>query len=105
MLVLSGEIPERKIRNHPQRNMLLRVMGIEWETPQYKLSGEKTIEDYQAFLLCSDGFWELITEKEMCKLLKKSSSVTEWLQRMAESVRATGKAKDMDNYTAIAVWT
>lgn len=31
MLVLSREIPERKIRNHPQRNLLLRVLGVEWD--------------------------------------------------------------------------
>ena len=104
MLVMSGDISEKKIRNHPQRNMLLRVLGIEWDRPKYEVSDICRQEDYQAFLLCSDGFWELIEEKEMGKLLKKSESVEAWLSRMTEVVEKNGCKKDMDNYTAIAVW-
>lgn len=104
MLVLSGEIPERKIRNHPQRNMLLRVLGIEWDRPRHEISEVMPISEYQAFLLCSDGFWEFIKERNMCKLLKKSKTVEEWLAKMTEIVEKTGQKKDMDNYTAIAVW-
>lgn len=104
MLVLSGEIPERKIRNHPQRNMLLRVLGIEWDRPRHEISEVMPVSDYQAFLLCSDGFWELIEEKDMCKLLKKSKTVEEWLAKMTNKVEKNGRKKDMDNYTAIAVW-
>ena len=58
----------------------------------------------QAILLCSDGFWELILEKEMRSTLKKSSSAQEWLERMSEIVEDQGKDKDMDNYSAIAIW-
>ena len=105
MLALSGEIPERKIRNHPQRNMLLRVLGIEWDRPRHEVSEVKPISEYQAFLLCSDGFWELIREKEMCRLLKKSKTVQQWLDQMTRLVEKNGRGREMDNYTAIAVWT
>lgn len=77
MLVFAREIKEKQIRNHPDRNRLLRVMGIEWEKPMYELAEQTQLEKYQAFLLCSDGFWELIDEKQMCKLLKNSSTVEE----------------------------
>lgn len=103
MLVLSGDISEKKIRNHPQRNMLLRVMGIEWETAKQEISPVYQLTDFQAFLLCSDGFWELITEKEMCRLLKRSKSAKEWLNSMTILVEKNGANKEMDNYTAIAV--
>lgn len=105
MLVLSGKIPEKKIRNHPNRNMLMRVLGVEWEQAQYDVSEVYDIMDFQAFLMCSDGFWELITEKQMEKLLKKSRTVDEWLGAMAEIVQKNGTGKDMDNCTAIAVFT
>ena len=104
MLVLSGEIREKKIRNHPQRNMLLRVLGIEWDRPKYDVSDIYVSGEYQSFLLCSDGFWELIQEKQMEKLLKKSETVDRWLLKMTEIVEETGRKKDMDNYTAIAIW-
>lgn len=104
MLVLSGDIPERKIRNHPQRNLLLRVLGVEWDGPKHVISDLNKVSEYQAFLLCSDGFWELIDERHMCKLLKKSASPEEWLQSMTAVVEKNGKKKDMDNYTAVALW-
>ena len=105
MLVLARDIKEKQIRNHPDRNRLLRVMGIEWEKPMYELAEPKKLGDYQAFLLCSDGFWELIDEKQMGKLLKSSSTVEEWMQSMVEVVRKNGAGRNMDNYTAIALWS
>ena len=104
MLVFAREIKEKQIRNHPDRNRLLRVMGIEWEKPMYELAEQTQLEKYQAFLLCSDGFWELIDEKQMCKLLKNSSTVEEWMQAMVEVIKQNGIGKNMDNYTAIAIW-
>lgn len=104
MLVFAREINEKQIRNHPDRNRLLRVMGIEWEKPMYELAEQTQLEKYQAFLLCSDGFWELIDEKQMCKLLKNSSTVEKWMQAMVEVIKQNGIGKNMDNYTAIALW-
>ena len=104
MLVLSKEIKESEIRNHPERNIVLRVMGIEWEEPMYELMVPIPLKKCQAFLLCSDGFWELIEEKTMCELLKKASTVDQWLYEMAAVVKANGVGKNMDNNSAIAVW-
>lgn len=104
MLVMTGEIKEKQIRNHPDRNRLLKVMGVNWDGPQYTVSDINNVMKIQAFLLCTDGFWELITEKEMCKLLKKAKTVEEWVKSMAQVVKANGEGKNMDNYTAIGVW-
>ncbi|MDF2889612.1 MAG: serine/threonine-protein phosphatase, partial [Lacrimispora sp.] len=70
----------------------------------YQLSEEVKEEGRQAFLLCSDGFWELIEEKKMEKTLKASSSPEEWLSLMKTIVLKNGKYADMDNYSAVAVW-
>ena len=104
MLVYAGEIKEKEIRNHPDRNRLLRVMGMEWTSNSYTLSDpvEKTGE--QAFLLCSDGFWELIVEKEMQKCLKKAKTPEEWLELMKQIILKNGSNRDMDNFSAVAVW-
>ena len=88
MLVLSGEIKEKAIRGHPDRNRLLRVLGVAGDPPRFELSELHQIDQFQAFLLCSDGFWELITEKEMEKLLKKSRSPEDWLMQMQTVVSA-----------------
>lgn len=104
MLVLSHDIKEKEIRNHPQRSYVTRVMGIEWERPMYELEEPMALKPKTAFMLCSDGLWELIEEKEMSLFLKKSSSPDEWLKKMEEYILEAGKDKNMDNYSAIAVW-
>ncbi|MEE3450691.1 MAG: protein phosphatase 2C domain-containing protein [Acutalibacteraceae bacterium] len=107
MLVRSGEIKEDEIRNHPERNIVMRVMGTKWEeNHKYELMKPISLRKCQAFLLCTDGFWELIQESEMCDCLKESASVSEWLINMNSIVRKNGlqKGEDMDNYSAIAVW-
>ena len=104
MLVAAGEIDEKEIRHHPDRNRLVRVMGMEWDEPKYQVSEPMPEESGQAFLLCSDGFWEQITEKEMMQCLKKADTVDMWLDRMVEIVNENGKGSDMDNNSAIAVW-
>jgi len=103
MLVLAGDIKEKHMSTHPDRNRLLRVIGVEWDSPRYELSDEFPLADYQAFLLCTDGFWEFIETKKMCKFLKKSKTAEEWLTLMTLEVAKNGRKKDMDNYTAIAV--
>ena len=103
MLVLSREIKEKQIRNHPDRNKLLRVLGVQGDIKidSFRIDD---LSKYQAVLLCSDGFWELILEKEMCRTLKKSCSAQEWIMRMCEIVERNGQGKEMDNYSAIAIW-
>lgn len=103
MLAMAGDIKEKHIRQHPDRNRLLRVMGVEWDGSRYELSEWKPLQSGDAFLLCSDGFWEPIIEKEMCKLLKKTDSADEWLKAMAERVMQNAAGTDMDNNSAIAV--
>lgn len=104
MLVFTKEIDESQIRNHPDRNMLLRVMGITWDKPMYERLKPIPLKKCQAFLLCSDGFWELIEETEMCSLLKESLTVDEWLSKMTDVVKKNGRDKNMDNFSAIAIW-
>lgn len=103
-LVAAGEITPDEIRNHPDRNFLLRVMGTPWEDPQYELMKPIFLKRGQAFLLCSDGFWEFVDESTMCSLLEKSTSVQEWVNGMAEIARINGNGKNMDNFSAIGVW-
>ena len=107
ILVAAGELKEKKIRNHPDRNRLLKVMGERaLFSDNKKIYDDQTIDGIQpgdAILLCSDGFWELINEREMCKTLKKSANVTDWGTTMKAIVEKHGNGKDMDNYSAVCV--
>lgn len=104
MMVTMGEIKEKDIRHHEDRNRLLRVMGTEWDKPQYVMKTPVELDKHQVFLLCTDGFWELIEEKDMRKTLKRADTPQNWLERMNSIVKQNGQGTDMDNYTALAVW-
>lgn len=105
MLALAGKIKEKEIRGHADRNRLLRAMGTsadqelrcEIAQPIHRNGGE-------AFLLCSDGFWEWIEEKKMQSLLRKAKSPQEWLEQMHEKVQKKAVRGRMDNYSAVAVF-
>lgn len=104
MLVFSGQIKEKEIRHHPDRNLLLRAMGSEWDSPAYEISQRNMkVNKGDAFLLCSDGFWEWIEEKNMLKILKKDLSAFDALKEMTEEVKRNGAESIMDNYSAILV--
>ena len=104
MLVNRGDIREKDIRHHEDRSRLLRVMGTEWDAPKYQVVEGISLTKRSSFLLCSDGFWELIDEKMMCKLLKKSATPEEWLKNIEKIVLENGRGSNMDNYSAIAVF-
>lgn len=104
MLVNRGDIKEEDIRHHEDRSRLLRVMGTEWDGIKYEVTDAFLIHAEDSFLLCSDGFWELIDEKMMSKTLKESKTPYEWLKQMESIVLENGQGSNMDNYSAIAVF-
>ena len=103
ILVSAGDIKESEIRNHPDRNRLLRVIGEEWEGEGYSLSEKIRRKGGERFLMCSDGFWENIIEKKMWWMMLQSKSAEVWLGKMKEEVKQNGAGKNMDNNTAIVV--
>lgn len=105
MLALSGEIQEREIRNHPDRNHLLRCLGDDSTEPNFEISDSFEIKKGMSVLLCSDGFWESITEKEMAQTLRWSRTASQWLEKMKQKLkRKSMREKGKDNYSAIAIW-
>lgn len=104
MLAANGSISEKEIRHHPDRSRLLRVMGDVWDSPKYQIVDSIKLSRKTSFLLCSDGFWELIEEKTMEKLLRTADTPDKWLSLMAQEICQNGKGCNMDNYSAIAVF-
>lgn len=103
LAVLTGEIRKDEIRFHADRNKLLRILG---QSPPPKtgfsfVSLTPTAEN--RFLLCSDGFWEYITESEMEHTLRESSNPDEWMTKMVQIIRGHAP-ENQDNYSAIAIF-
>lgn len=103
MLVKAGEIFPSQIRHHPDRNRLLHALGREWNDQGYSLSEIVKVMSGDAFLLCSDGFWEEIGEQDMLRELRRADNAAQWMERMKKIVETNGKDRNMDNYSAICV--
>lgn len=100
----AGMISESEIRHHSDRNKLLKVLGASDGEAVGSISDEIDLDKVKAFLLCSDGFWEYISEEKMCEFLYESQSPSEWIDSMMKEVIKNGETHNMDNYSAIAVW-
>lgn len=96
--VFSGEITAEQIRSYPQRNRITRALGLD-SIVKFDLDDLFT-QAGDAFLLCSDGFWELITEEEMTAQWKPNISAELWLNRMREMVAHRCGSRG-DNNTAV----
>ena len=105
VLASAGQIKDSEIRFHPDRNRLLRAIGMEEGRPP--LNSYKEVDrdkKKHIFLLCSDGFWEYIEEKEMERALKHAKNPEQWLKKMEKIVIRKGKKSNMDNYSAICIF-
>lgn len=101
ILVDMGELREDQIRFHPDRNRLLKVLGNETCLNISKMPEPVQMEPGDAFLICSDGFWEYVWETEMEADLVKSGTAKEWIIFMTKRILLRAPAA-RDNFTAAA---
>jgi serine/threonine protein phosphatase PrpC len=97
-LVELGQITQEEAAVHPQRNVLYRALG-QGEPFEPDMSSTN-LADSGYLLLCSDGLWGVVTDKEILKLVTSSSSPQEACQML---VKAANTAGGPDNITAILV--
>jgi len=102
-LVDAGRIEERQIRFHEDRNKLLKTLGGGSELDASIEEHAVEVQPGDAFLLATDGFWELVTEIEMEAELARAGSAREWLDGMEVRLRQRAFSGH-DNYSAIAIW-
>lgn len=102
LAVMMGEIKPEEIRFHEARSHVLKAIG-QTGTLKPEISEEKLKRGNHAFLLCTDGFWEYVTEPEMVKTLSESADPSGWLQAMRKIAEGRMEPGN-DNNTAIVVF-
>ena len=98
--VEMGQIPLRDIRSHKDQNNLTRVLGSDYYIPPDCDIYDTPLAPGDAFILCTDGFWEYVYEEEMEQDLAASATPEEALTRMEQRLLAR-VTKFNDNYSAI----
>jgi serine/threonine protein phosphatase PrpC len=104
-LVDEGYCSADQLRTHPQRSALCAAIGGESDDIPEVTVAATTVEAGDAFLVCTDGFWEWIVEKEMEDAAASAHSAQEWLTAMCALVERNGRlsTKSRDNYTAFTI--
>ena len=78
-------------------------MGAEGGVEPNTIESLMALEDGDAFLLCSDGWWDHFDKRAIEAAFAASRTPDEWLGLMADAIRLAA-APRQDNYSAIAVW-
>ena len=99
-LLDAGRIREEAITSHPERNRLLQCLGG-YQTPRPEPLGVERVEKNDIVLLCSDGFWNPLTQRQMLHaLMSRDLSVA--IPELA--TRAEDRAgRECDNISVVAM--
>jgi serine/threonine protein phosphatase PrpC len=95
-LVDEGRLTEEEARNHPQRNLITRVLtGEREDTPDLSVREAKPGDTY---LLCSDGLTGVISEETLAEVLGDGSDVAARAEHLMDLALKGGGS---DNITCI----
>lgn len=98
-LVDSGTITKKDAKNHPQKNILTKVIGYEEDIkPDIIIKG--FLKD-DVILICSDGLSNMIEDSKIYEIIMKNSSDNQIMSR--ELVNAANEAGGLDNVSVITI--
>lgn len=83
-----GHLSRDEVENFPHRNVLIRALG-QGETLEADIF---TIPFPQAgyLMLCSDGLWGVVNEKDIVRLLNEATTLHQACQRLVEAANTAG---------------
>lgn len=85
-------------------SLLLQALGMPGEV-QPDVSSATPIVDGDAFLLCTDGFWQVLSDDIIEYCLRMAHTVDDWVTLLVDAARQRLDISDRaDNYSALAVW-
>lgn len=100
-MVRAGWLAPDQARQHPAKNQLIAALGM--ADPVEPHTGSDRLQEGDAFLLCTDGWWDALGAAELEGALASAHTPQAWLSRLLEHI-ATQASAQQDNHSAIAVW-
>jgi serine/threonine protein phosphatase PrpC len=98
----AGVIDAEREKNVAKRGSLLAALGADQDLEPH-VFGPFVLQQADAFLLCSDGWWTTVDEVRIDETICAAASPEQWLDAMAAETARRADAKQ-DNYSAIACW-
>jgi protein phosphatase len=98
MLVKRGMITEEEARNHPQKNMITRAIGIDERVEIDDFVVDTA--DLTQIMLCSDGLTNMVEDREILGLLTSGRKTDEKCRDLVDTANANG---GKDNVSVIVI--
>ncbi|MGB7182058.1 MAG: PP2C family serine/threonine-protein phosphatase [Burkholderiaceae bacterium] len=95
-----GLITPEEQETHPERNKVLNCLGSPYE-PNIEISGAHSLERGDRIMLCSDGVWSGLPEKQLNEMLFDGPVANAVPRLVLEAVDSLGPGAD--NATALAM--
>lgn len=102
-LIASHAISEAEAREHPQRNIVTRVLGVEDDVYIDTWVFDAT-PDNQRFLICSDGLTNELTDDEIREVLRGDQTPDTCASALLAAALAHG-ARDNVSVVIVDVWS
>ncbi len=99
----GGILTPQQAQDHPMKNQLLAAIGMQDGLEPHTLAQPEPLDDGDAFLLCTDGWWGGLTDAQITGTLTDADTPQLWLEAMRALILAHA-APAQDNFSAIAVW-
>lgn len=97
-MVAKGIIDKEAARNHPDKNMITRAIGVK----EYVLIDffEICVESNDKILICTDGLTNMLTDDEIHQIINKSTDISEAGNRLIDAANENG---GRDNIAVVLV--
>ena len=97
-MILMGEISEQEAKNHPDKNVITRAIGVKEHVEADYFEVELTNDEL--ILLCTDGLTNMVSDDEIQKILVND----EILENKAEKlIKRANKNGGSDNITVMII--
>lgn len=102
-LIDTGYVTADELRGSIQRTRLYAALGGSDVPLPTVVESPFRLVDGDAFLLCTDGWWDSLDLAAIEHELAAARSADEWLRAMESRIVDLGRG-GQDNYSALAVW-
>jgi serine/threonine protein phosphatase PrpC len=102
-MIDAGMVDPAALRGNPQRNVLIASLGTLEHFQADVPTDRFLLLPGDAFLICSDGFWEGVGEAEMEDALERAADPQAWIEELGGLVERLARP-GQDNYSALSVW-
>ena len=96
-MMRAGELTEEQARNHPEKNVITRAIGVAWEVKADFF--EVDLKPGDKVMMCSDGLSNMIEDQRLYDVIS-SNSVEDSVRILIDEAKENG---GYDNITVIVI--